>query len=120
MPPGIGSLLLRLAPAAVFRTLPGFVLDILGLHFDCRIVLDVLFLNLHMLVAALLQLLLHTLVEGWLHTLLEVAPRASRTVGRTLGRSVRTQLVVVLVAQVLEIAMPLALSGIVTVVLGVQ
>ncbi len=65
MPSGLGSSLLCLMPATAFYTLPGFVLDILGLHFDCRILLDVLLLDLHMLVVALLQLPLHTYVgEG--------------------------------------------------------
>ena len=91
----LNSSLLHLVLAAAFRMLPGFVLDILGLHFDCRVLLDVLLLNIHMLVVALLQLPLHTLVEGWLHTLLVAVPRELQEVARTLGWMVHTQLVAV-------------------------
>ena len=111
--------LLRLVPAVAFRTLPGFVHNILGLRLDCRDLLDILLLVLHMLVAMLHHLLLHMLVEGWLYTLLGVAPPVSRVVGHTLARLVRTQPAVVLLAQLVLLAMPLASLGLVAGVLGV-
>ncbi len=100
--------------------LPIFVLNILGLHFCCRILLDVLLLDLHMLVVTLLQLPLYTLVEGWPHTLLVMVPRTLREVACTLRRMVCTQLAVVPGVLVLKLAMSLAWSVLVAVVLGVQ
>ena len=109
-----------------FRTLHGFVRDIrcrclaLHGHRDSR-GLDILVLRvLRMLVEVLRHSPFRMLVEGWLRTLLVVAPPASRAVQCTLGRPVRTQPAVVLLVQVDALAMPLALLGLVVVVLGGQ
>ena len=119
MLPGLGRLLLHLVPAVGFRMLRSLACDILGLHFDLRIVLNVLLLNLHMMVVELLHLPLHMLVEGWPHTLLVAVMRVLREVAHTLGWMVRTQLAVVLVVSVLKLVMLLAWLVLVAVGLGV-
>ena len=90
MLPGLGRLSLHPVLASGLHMLHGFVLNILDLHSCCRLLLDILLLNLHMLVVALLQLPLHTLVEGWTHELLVAVLRALREVVRTLGWMVCT------------------------------
>ncbi len=107
-----------LVQAAAFRMLPGFVRDILDLHLDCRIHLDIcVLLPLHILVEVLHYLPLHMLVEGWQRTLLVVGPPASRAVPHTLGWSVHKRLVVALLGQVDVLAKPLVSLGFILVVL---
>ncbi len=107
-----------LVPKAVFRTPLGCMRDILDLLLDCH-VLDIrILLALHMLEEVPHHLPLPMMGEGWLRTLLVGVPLASQVVERTLGRSVRRKMVVLLLAQLVALAMPLALLGLVAVVLG--
>ncbi len=91
-----------LVPEAAFRTPHGFVRDIrchclaLHGHRDSRVLVIHIFRVLHILAEVPRHSPLHMLVEGWLCTLLVGAPLASWAVPHTLGLSVRTRPVVVL------------------------
>ncbi len=78
--------------------LPGFVRNIFDLLLNYHVLDIPVLLALHMLAEVLHHLSLRMLVEGWLRTLLVVVPLASRAVECTLGRSVRRQPAVVLLA----------------------